>query len=65
MRTHDQLVAELMHRPGVRKEIERLEREAQARIAGTKPQQVAAKLAALVHARWARGHFVVVDPKDL
>ena len=29
MHNHDQLVAELMRRPGVRKEVERLEREAQ------------------------------------
>ena len=27
MRTHDQLVAKLLHRPGVRKEVERIERE--------------------------------------
>ena len=65
MRNHDQLVVELMRRPGVRKEVERLEREAQKRTVGTKPQQDAAKLATLVHARWASGHFVVVDPKDL
>lgn len=65
MRNHDQLVAELMRRPGVRKEDERLEREAQKQTVGTKPQQDAAKLAALVHARLARGHFVAVDPKDL
>lgn len=100
MRNHDQLVAELMRRPGVRKEVERLEREAQKQIVahtptpsasdrndavtprstvelrarsakrhaqgtGTKPQQDAAKLATLVRARLARGHFVVLDPKDL
>lgn len=27
MRTHDQVVAELMNRPGVRQEVERIERE--------------------------------------
>ena len=27
MRTHDQVVAKLMRRPGVRKEVERIERE--------------------------------------
>jgi DNA-binding XRE family transcriptional regulator len=27
MRTHDQVVAELMRRPGVRKEVERIERD--------------------------------------
>ena len=27
MRTHDQVVEKLMHRPGVRKEVERIERE--------------------------------------
>jgi DNA-binding XRE family transcriptional regulator len=27
MRTHDQLVSELLHRPGVKKEVERIERE--------------------------------------
>ena len=27
MRTHDQVVADLMRRPGVRKEVERIERE--------------------------------------
>jgi hypothetical protein len=29
VRSHDQVVAELMRRPGVRKEVERLQREAQ------------------------------------
>lgn len=100
MRNHDQLVAELMRRPGVRKEVERLECEAQkqpvadslrtsasdwddaftssstaelraeaskrrARGSSTKPQDDTAQLAALVHARLARGDFVAVDPKDL
>ena len=100
MRNHDQLVAELMRRPGVQKEVERLEREAQVQTVAdapapsesdrndaitppstvelrarsskrraqgndTKPRQDATKLATLVRARLARGHFVVVDPKDL
>ena len=63
MRSHDQLVAELMRRPGVRKEIERLEREAQKqRFADA---SATSALASLVEARFARGEFVPVDPKDL
>ena len=32
MRTHDQVVAKLMRRPGVRKEVERIEHEEGARV---------------------------------
>lgn len=63
MRNHDQLVAELMRRPGVRKEVERLEREAQKQPFADASAPSA--LALLVKARFARGDFVPVDPNDL
>ena len=100
MRNHDQLVADLLRRPGVRNEVERLEREALQQLVadspttsasdwddaltsrstaelraqmskrrergfGSNPNEDEAQLAALVHARIARGNFVAVDPKDL
>jgi DNA-binding XRE family transcriptional regulator len=53
MRTHDQVVAKLMRRPGVRKEVERIEREEGALLdlllsarhdAGLTQAQVAARM---------------------